>query len=165
MLSGTVSAGETGNNRPVESYAWGNDEIWEMLESEPGLNHGQGNGKSDVTPLQDNEGNHMAHRPLWVIAATGLEHSPHPAPVPGIDHVVPIGGGGEFTAQWHVHLVLDKPGGDLTNVAKEGGELLTSADAIRSASASGDIFIVPLFDPVTGEPNVFTCPIRPHMHK
>lgn len=170
LLSGKAVAGES-NPGNDHSYTWANDTLYEMLESEPGH---YGNGLAG--PGQDSEGNHNAHRPLWVIesmAGTGVpgsEHSPHPAPITGIDHVVPVGPGGVFTAQWHVHLVLDEPFdpslgfGNLANLTNTDGDgnFLTSADAIQSGS---DIFVVPLFHPDTGEPDVFTCPVRPHQHE
>ncbi|QIO24507.1 hypothetical protein [Haloarcula sp. JP-L23] len=143
------------NQRRQDSFTWANDTLYEMLEAEPHSN-------------QDNEGNEPAHRPLWLIdtlageSVDGAEHSPHPAPLPvPIDHVVPLGPQGVFTAQWHVHLVVDplfdpstqNPFNHLTN--KVGDTFLTSADAINAAETAGDISVIPTAI-------VFTCPVRPH---
>lgn len=162
---GTASGhGEPTNNRRQDSFTWGEGELYEMLESEP------------HPPTNDSEGNHHAHRPLWLIASMagtgvdGAEHSPHPNPMGlPVDHVVPVPGegGGTFSAQWHVHLVTDEPFdfenpfSNLANVTRTDadGAYLTSAEAITSANG---IFVTPLFDPETGEPDVFTCPVRPH---
>jgi hypothetical protein len=159
---GTASAGDWSDERRQDSFTWGRNELWEMLESEP------------HPPDKDSEGNEPAHRPLWVIdsmAGTGVpgsEHSPHPAPIPGIDHVVPLDGP-EFTAQWHVKAVVD-PGQpfldtdgdgepDLPNFVNQAdGTFLTSADRIRTAEDDGDIQVI-------DSPTVFTCPVRPHIHK
>lgn len=156
---GAASAGNTGDNRKQESFTWADGDLYEMLESEPPAVNDLEGGEIDE------EGAHESHRPLWVIEKTGREHSPHPNPddLP-IDHVVPIGGGGEFTAQWHVTLVVDPDTGSLTNQDGDGNFLL-SANAIRSAETQRDIVTVPLSDPETGEPAVFTCPVRPHQHK
>lgn len=179
-LIGSVAGHDANGNRKNESFTWGNNEVWEMLESEPGFDHGKSDGESDVTGTHDSEGNEESHRPLWVIDAldgTGLpgsEHSPHPAPVPGIDHVVPLGGGGEFTAQWHVHLVVDpaQPFMCVENCDAENdedktfapnfvnrgdGDYLTSAARVRDAEAAGDIAVIET-------EVVFTCPVRPHGH-
>lgn len=166
-IVGSASAGGSkhGNqtdDHDLTSYAWGDGELWEMLEAEPPAVNELEAGRVDE------EGAHESHRPLWVIATVedpaveGSEHGPHPNPdgLP-IDHVVPLGGGGEFTAQWHVTLVLNLNTGGFENQDGDGNYLL-SADTIRSAN---NIATVPLFDPDTGEPAVFTCPIRPHQHK
>lgn len=161
-VAGTASAGDVGDERRQDSFAWGRGELFEMLEAEP------------HPPTNDREGNHASHRPLWVIqsmAGTGVagsDHSPHPAPVPGIDHVVPLDGP-SFTAQWHVHLVTDgpfDPSAPLSNVTRTDGDgnYLISADVITSAADAGEITVTPLVNPATGEPDVFTCPIRPHIH-
>lgn len=161
-LVGTVDAGSVGDERRQDTFAWGRGVLYEMLESEP------------HPPTSDDEGDEESHRPLWIIdsmAGTGVagsEHSPHPAPVPGIDHVVPLDGP-SFTAQWHVHVVTDGPfdPNDLSNVTNTdgNGNYLTSAAAINAAAANGDITVTPLVHPETGEPDVFTCPIRPHNHR
>ncbi len=122
-----------------------------MLESEP---HGGG----------DDEGNEAAHRPIWLIkpmtgtGVDGSEHSPHPAPLPfGIDHVVPLEGP-SFTAQWHVHFVVEK-GRDVAphNLVRtdQNGDYLISASRIQNAT-NVDIIETDV---------VFTCPVRPHNHK
>lgn len=156
-LVGTASAGETaaGNHH---SYTWAHDTLYDMLESEP-----PGGG--------DSEGAEPAHRPIWIIksmAGTGVpgsEHSPHPAPIPGIDHVIDLDPGKRFySAQWHVHFVTDEPF-DFTNFASNvtnlinsyDGEYLTSADAIRTAAQDPNVYVTEL-------PEVFTCPVRPHNH-
>ncbi len=94
---------------------------------------------------------------------SGSEHSPHPNPdgLP-IDHVVPLV---DFSAQWHVTLVSssDTDPFALTNTDGDGN-YLTSADAIRTAAATEEVYTYPLSNPATGEPVVFTCPIRPHRH-
>lgn len=158
--AGKASAGETAA-RNHHSYTWANDTLWDMLESEP------------TDPLQDDEGSEPAHRPIWVIktmAGTGepgSEHSPHPAPIPGIDHVIGLDAGTKrfFSAQWHVHAVtegepfdLSDIPGSLANLTRTDGDgnYLTSADAIRAASEP-DVFVTPI-------PDVFTCPVRPHNH-
>lgn len=128
----------------------------------------------------DDEGDEEAHRDLWLIAATGSgtpgegpNHSPHPNP-PGlpIDHVVPLPKGFDpdgqgFTAQWHVHMVLDgdNPFIDHDNdpdtdpvpnfVNKDQSDNpLTSASRIRNATNIQ----------ISSTPIVFTCPVRPHNH-
>lgn len=164
-LVGATSAGDTGDNRRQESFTWADDDLFELLDSEPPAVNEHEEGQID------DEGAHQSHRDFWVIdtmkgtGVPGSEHSPHPNPAGlPIDHVVPIGGHGEFTAQWHVTLVLDSETGELTNQDDDGNFLL-SADAIRTADVDGDIVTIPLFDPETGEPAVFTCPVRPHRHK
>lgn len=151
VLSGSAAAGESGDERRQDSFSWGQNELWEMPVPEPPGNN-------------DSEGNEAAHRPLWLIkpmsgtGVAGSEHSPHPAPLPfGIDHVVPLDGP-SFTAQWHVHFVVEKG----TGVAPENlvrtdhnGEFLTSASRIQNAT---NVDIIETEE-------VFTCPIRPHNHK
>lgn len=152
-FAGASSAGDTGDERRQDSFTWAQGDLYEMLESEPP-------GVRDLEPGKiDDEGAHESHRPLWVIAATGKEHSPHPNPdgLP-IDHVVPLV---DFSAQWHVTLVIDPSTDELTNSV--GDDLLLSADAITTAAENGDVVTAPLFTP-EGEPAVFTCPIRPHRH-
>lgn len=147
ILAGAASGGDTGDERRQDSFTWGREDLWEMLASEgPG----------------DDEGDEASHRPIWLIkpmtgtGVPGSDHSPHPAPLPfDIDHVVPIDGQ-EFTAQWHVHFVVEEGGsvpGDLTRT-DQNGDYLISADRIRNAT---NIDIIP-----TDE--VFTCPVRPHTH-
>lgn len=158
-FAGSASAGGTGDERRQESFAWAQNDLYEMLESEP------------HPPNRDNEGNEEAHRPLWVIASmagtgvAGSEHSPHPNPegLP-IDHVVPLV---DFSAQWHVHLVVDKErpfvdrDGDgeaeTPNLVRtdQNGDFLTSASRIQGAT---NVAIIET-------DVVFTCPIRPHNHK
>ncbi|AFK20027.1 hypothetical protein HFX_2340 [Haloferax mediterranei ATCC 33500] len=149
-LVGTATAGDTGNNRRQDTFAWGQNTLFEMLESEP------------HPGSKDNEGNEAAHRPLWLIkpmtdtGVDGSEHSPHPAPLPfDIDHVVPLDGP-SFTAQWHVHFVVEeggKPPEDLVRT-DQNGDYLTSASRIQNAT---NVDIIPT-------DVVFTCPIRPHKH-
>lgn len=159
VFAGSASAGNTGDERRQDSFTWAQGDLYEMLEAEP------------HPPNRDSEGNEEAHRPLWVIASmagtgeAGSEHSPHPNPegLP-IDHVVPLV---DFSAQWHVHLVVDKEemfidtDGDgeaeTPNLVREdhNGNFLTSASRIQNATnvAFVDTDVV------------FTCPIRPHKHK
>lgn len=153
VLTGTASAGDTGDNRRQDSFAWAQNDLYEMLESEP------------HPPNKDSEGDEEAHRPLWLIKATGKQHSPHPNPENlFIDHVVPLV---DFSAQWHVHLVLDaeKPFIDHDNDPDtdkvpnfvnqvDSGPLLTSANRINNADVH-----------IQETDIVFTCPIRPHNHK
>lgn len=162
-ITGLASAHDP-ENRRHDSFTWAQGDIYEMLDAEP----------PDVRDLEpgtvDHEGEHESHRPIWLIASMegtgvdGSEHSPHPNP-PGlpIDHVVPIGGGGEFTAQWHITTVSSDPTNPFafTNVDDEG-TYLTSADAIKDADG---VHTFPLIDPGTGEPAVFTCPVRPHLEE
>lgn len=147
---GTVTAEDTGDERRQASFTWGQNTLWEMLESEP-------------PDQSDTEGDEAAHRPIWLIKPTvgtgvdGSEHSPHEAPLPfDIDHVVPIMGT-EFTAQWHVHFVVERGGGVPDDLARtdHNGDYLTSASRIQNAT---NVDIIE-----TDE--VFTCPVRPHTHK
>lgn len=143
-LVGTARAGDTGDERRQDSFAWAQNDLYEMLDTES---------------ENDDEGDEEAHRTLWLIASMagtgvdGAEHSPHPNPPDRpIDHVVPLEGP-SFTAQWHVHEVRDSESGEL--VRKADGKYLTSASRIQNATS---VDIVPT-------PIVFTCPIRPHKHK
>lgn len=146
-LTGTATAADPPKRGQHHSYAWANGVEWDMLEAEP-------------PDGGDGEGNDAAHRPLWIIAETGLCNSPHPAPEPGIDHVIPLGPGGIYTAQWHVHRVTD---GSRTLVnaadgtATTGGDCddyLLSADDIEAADGNGKVEVVET-------DIVFTCPARP----
>lgn len=155
VLTGRASAGDWNDERRQDSFTWAQNELYEMLDSEP-EDHGQ-----------DDEGDEEAHRPLWVIdsmADTGVEgsdHSPHFAGM--VDHVVPLV---DFSAQWHVHGVVDsdqpfvdtdgdgKP--DFPNFVNQddSGTYLTSATRVRNASGVK----------ILETPTVFTCPVRPHNH-
>lgn len=188
-IAGGAYAGESRHGNQTEdhdrtSYTWANETLYEMLESEPPAIE-----NLEAPPgAIDNEGNHDSHRPLWVVGSMadfsgaddldGTFHSPHPNPAGfDIDHVVPVGGGGEFTAQWHVTLVVrpssvDSDGNlipdkvDFNNLPHGDGQgnVLISADIIRAAVDRGDRYAFPLFSP-DGEPAVFTCPVRPHQHE
>lgn len=146
VLSGSASAGDSGDNRRPDSFAWARNDLYEMLDSEP------------HPPTKDSEGDEEAHRPLWIISSMagtpvpGSEHSPHPNPenLP-VDHVVPLV---DFSAQWHVHMVVNPDTGAFANQDQDGN-YLTSATRIRNAT---NVTIVPT-------DVVFTCPIRPHQHK
>jgi len=150
VLTGRASAGNTGDERRQDSFTWGQNTLWEMPVGEPENNN-------------DSEGNEAAHRPIWLIKPMtgtnedGSEHSAHPAPLPfPIDHVVPLEGP-EFTAQWHVHFVVEEGGKVPDDLARtdQNGDYLTSASRIQNAT---NVDIIP-----TDE--VFTCPVRPHNHK
>lgn len=165
-LSGGASAHEP-ENRRHDTYTWANNEVWEMLEAEPGLR-----GATDVEFDQDSEGDHQGQRPIWIIAAHPTDpHSPHPNPSGApVDHVVDLEPGKQFfSAQWHIHLILD---GDnpfvcvekcetedpvmVPNFANEGSSgLLTSADRIRTAVSNREVTEIPV-------DAAFTCPVRPH---
>lgn len=184
-LTGTASAhGDGGNGRPWGTFTWGDDVLYEMADTDlPALFDGD-------PPTVESDGNHNAHAPLWLVGSmddfsgtiAGDEHSPHPNPLGArVDHVVPLGR--DFSAQWHVHLVIrpselddlksaadaaanDNFGPLLTflNNLPHGdgqGKVMTSAATIRAAAARGDRLVIPLFDE-EGNPDVFTCPIRPH---
>lgn len=159
VLSESVLAGDTGNNRRQDTFTWAAGRLYEMFDTD--LNSDE----------DESDGDENAHRPLWVIDAmtgTGVEgadHSPHPAPLPGVDHVVPLV---NFSAQWHVHIVTDGPpefneDGLPTNFTRTDrhGNYLISADAVRSAASDPDDSVT--VTPIPGE--VFTCPVRPHQHK
>ena len=163
-----VASGHEPENRRHDTYTWADNEVWEMLEAEPGLR-----GATDISPTQDSEGDHQGQRPIWIIKAHPNDpHSPHPNPgdLP-VDHVIDLSPGKRFySAQWHVHLILD---GDNPFVCvancntsdpvlapnfenRDGnGTLLTSADRIRTAVENGDITEFPT-------DGAFTCPVRPH---
>lgn len=104
-LSAAVTGGDTGDNRRQQSFVWANDNVWEMLESEPLIEQ---DGEL-VNP--DAEGDSSAHRPLYAVAPQDGEHSPHAAP-PGppfpLDHVIALDPGTKkfFSAQWHTHAVI-----------------------------------------------------------
>lgn len=145
VLSGSASADDSGDERRQDSFAWAQNTLYDMLESEP------------HPPDEDDEGDEEAHRPLWVIATMagtgvdGAEHSPHPNPQNApIDHVVPVV---DFSAQWHVHLVWEEGTTNFTRI-DQNGDYLTSASRIRNAT---NVDIIPT-------DVVFTCPIRPHSH-
>lgn len=151
--AGPVSAGDTGDDRRQDSFTWADDELWEMLESEP------------HPPDKDEEGDEEAHRPIWVVAPQDAAgHSPHvvipEGPLRGTpaDHVIGLDVGTEkfFSAQWHVHAVFES-GGILASDGVDGADL-TSKDAITAAKDNGHVSIVET-------PSVFTCPVRPHTHK
>lgn len=155
-LVGTAGAhDDPKNNRRQDTFTWADGRLFEMFDTD--LN-------SDT---DESDGNEAAHRPLYVIDAmdgtgvAGAEHSPHPAPIPGIDHVVPLPPGPRFTAQWHVHVVTDGPpnGPSPTNFTRTDrhGNYLTSADTITSAASDPEDSVV-----VTEVPDTFTCPVRPH---
>jgi hypothetical protein len=137
---------------PAIEPVWGDDNIWELLDSEPRDRH------------RDSEGDEMAHEPLYLIAPVmdstvdGSNHSPQqPAGVHfpvAHDHVVPVPGEADdqFSAQWHVKLVTGGEGmTDLVN-QDQGGNYLTKASRIESAT---NVTIIET-------PEVFTCPVRPH---
>lgn len=150
-LAGTVSAGDTGDNRRQDSFTWANDTLWEMLESDP------------HPPDKDSEGDEEAHRPLWLVAPQDTAgHSPHvivpEGPLQGTpaDHVIGLDPGKKFySAQWHVHVVFESPGILATTGA--AGADLTSEAAISAAADAGLVSVVET-------PTVFTCPVRPHTH-
>lgn len=185
-LSGTAIAhDDDGNGRPWGTFTWADDILWEMADTDL-------QALFENPPTIESNGNPNAHAPLWLVGSMddyskadmvdGTEHSPHPNPLGArVDHVVPLGK--DFNVQWHVHLVI-RPNqmndleaaleaaanGDFgavvsfLNTLPHGdgkGEILTSAATIEDAVARGDRIEVPLFTP-SGEPDVFTCPIRPH---
>lgn len=144
VMTGSASAGDWNDERRQDTFTWGQNSLHEMLASEgPG----------------DNEGDEASHRPLWIIksmAGTGEPGSDHSAHIHGVDHVVPLDGP-SFTAQWHVHAVIEK--GSTPHPSKlvrtdQNGDYLTSATRIRNAT---NVDIID-FD------FVFTCPVRPHTH-
>lgn len=187
LVTGTATAhGDGGSGRPWGSFTWADDVLWEMADTDlPALFEGD-------PPTIESNGNSNAHAPLWLVGSMddysgadsldGTEHSPHPNPLGArVDHVVPLGR--DFNAQWHVHLVI-RPGqieelGAALEAAAEGdfgavlsflntlphgdgqGNVLTSAETIEAAVEREDRIEFPLFTP-SGEPDVFTCPIRPH---
>lgn len=159
VFGGTASASDTSDERRQDSFAWARNDLYEMLEAEP------------HPPNRDSEGNEAAHRPLWIIksmAGTGVDgsdHSPHPNPSGApIDHVVPLA---DFSAQWHVHLVVDmeEPFVDVDgdgepetpNLVRtdHDAQYLTSANRIQNADNVA----------ILETEVVFTCPIRPHNHR
>lgn len=155
-LTGTATA-EPQKRGQHHSYAWANGVEWDMLEPEP-----PGGG--------DSEGAEPAHRPLWVIAATELCNSPHPAPFPGIDHVIPLGPGGIYTAQWHVHVVAES-GTTLEEVFNDPSLLVNRKDGGTSTGGDPDDYLLSADAITAGDGvefevhaipnNVFTCPARP----
>jgi hypothetical protein len=187
LVPGTVSAhGDGGNGRPWGTFTWADDVLWEMADTDlPALFEGD-------PPTTESNGNPNAHAPLWLVGSMddyskkdtldGTAHSPHPNPLGvRVDHVVPLGR--DFSAQWHVHLVI-RPGEreefedaleaaandnfgallSFLNTLPHGDgqqNVLTSAETIEAAVERGDRIEIPLFTP-SGEPDVFTCPIRPH---
>lgn len=165
LLSGTAAAGDTGDERRQESFTWAHDVVYEMLESEPLI-------EEDGEILNpDAEGDESSHRPIWVVGAQDDPHSPHVGPpiLPfGVDHVIGLDPGKKFfSAQWHVHAVIPASETFPAVPAATGvdGEPLTSKAAIERAVTEELVTVVPLVNPETGEPDVFTCPVRPHQHK
>lgn len=147
-LTGTASAhpvGQNGDGNTPVFPTWGDGEIWEMLDAEP----------EDRT--QDSEGSDPAHSPLYVIgslAETGIDGSDHSPQFGTVDQVVPVPGGAaatQYSAQWHVHSVIDDATGGLATTDHKGA-YLTSASRIQNAE---NVSIV-------GSEMVFTCPVRPH---
>lgn len=161
-FSSAATAHETDDNRRQDSFTWAHDVVYEMLEAEALIEE-----DGELTN-PDAEGNESSHRPIWVVGAQNDPHSPHVGPpiLPyGVDHVIGLEPGKKFySAQWHVHVVL--PAGEsfpaMPAATGVNGEPLTSKAAIERAEAAGLVTIVPLVNPVTGEPDVFTCPVRPH---
>lgn len=165
LLSGAAAAGDTGDERRQDSFTWALDAVYEMLEAEALIKEDE----ELVNP--DAEGDESSHRPIWVVGAQDNPHSPHVGPpiLPfGVDHVIGLEPGKKFfSAQWHVHAVI--PAGDtfpaVPAATGKDGEPLTSKAAIKRAVDEGLVQVIPLVDPATGEPDVFTCPVRPHQHK
>lgn len=154
VLTGSARAGDWNDERRQDTFTWAQNDVYEMLASEP-------------ENQNDSEGDDESHRPLWLIASMegtgvpGSEHSPH---FHRVDHVVPLV---DFSAQWHVHAVVDGDKNfidhdDDPNTRKipnlvnqdDSGTYLTSADRVNSATGV-DILD---FD------FTFTCPVRPHNH-
>lgn len=164
-FAGTAAAGDTGDERRQDSFTWAHDVVYEMLEAEALIEQ---DGEL-INP--DAEGNESSHRPIWVVGAQDNSHSPHVGPpvLPfGVDHVIDLEPGKQFySAQWHVHAVL--PVGETFPAEPAatgvGGEPLRSKAAIKRAVEAGMVYELPLVNPETGEPDVFTCPVRPHKHK
>lgn len=165
LLSGTVAAGDTGDERRQDSFTWAHDVVYEMLEAEALIEEDE----ELVNP--DAEGDESSHRPIWVVGAQDDPHSPHVGPpiLPfGADHVIELEPGKKFfSAQWHVHAVI--PAGEsfptVPAATGKNGEPLTSKAAIKRAVDAGLVQVIPIVNPETGEPDVFTCPVRPHQHK
>lgn len=150
VVGGTVLTGSASGHEVKPAAiepVWGDDEIWELLDSEPTDRH------------RDSEGNEMAHEPLYIIAPIpGGSHSPQQPgglhfPV-AHDHVLPIPGevDDQFSAQWHVKVVTG--GAGLTDLVHQdhAGTPLTKASRIETAT---NVTIIET-------PEVFTCPARPH---
>lgn len=156
IAGGLTLAGQTAAQEPRKvghhsELVWGSDGAeWELLDSN--------------APTPSGE---PAHRPLYVIEPIpdGPEGG-HPGPQspagahgPAHDHVIdtPGSGGGKFSAEWHVHFVIDPSSGSLTNV-DNGGNFLKTVDAIQAAADAEEVALV-------DTEFVFTCPVRPHNHK
>lgn len=147
LLSGTASADDFDHPEPIPgSFTWGSDgtDDWELL--------------STAAPQGTDE---ASHRPLYLIAPSGGEHSPHIGGL--LDHVVdtPSNGGGTYSANWHVHVVLDVNEDPIPNQPPElpGGPAVfqnPTVSTVESAVANDDdLYEVDLdFQ--------FICPVRPH---
>lgn len=144
VLTGSARAGDWNDERRQDSFTWAQNDLYEMLASEPDNQN-------------DSEGDDESHRPLWLIASMdgtgvdGSEHSPH---FHGVDHVVPLV---DFSAQWHVHAVIKEgTSPHPSNLVRtdQNGDFLTSASRIQDAT---NVDIIDL-------DFTFTCPVRPHNH-
>lgn len=155
MLSGTASAHDDGFGYPGDQPdvadmppvfpTWGSDgtDHWEMLD-----------------PAQPQNTNHKSHRPFYHIAPSGGDHSPH---FFGFDNVVdtPGVGGGNYSAIWHVDVVLDM------NAEPAPGQ----PDAIPGGPASFENPTISKVEAaIENDDNIFkidfgfefVCPVRPH---
>lgn len=183
-MTGTASADGKPLPRPAPDGrliygTWGDDEVWEIFDSEPDVHFPEDPGFEDPR-LVDAEGDDNAHEPLYLMKGLPTsedEHSPHiplppSAPFDGVDHVVPVPGGTDkrYSAQWHPKAVVDPDnpwlvepdppdGPGFPNIVNQDadGDYLTSSTKIETAIANGEVGLV-----VAPEEAVFTCPVRPH---
>lgn len=160
VLTGTASAddfeypGEQPRvaDLPPVFPTWGSDgtDHWEMLD-----------------PAAPQNTDHESHRPLYHIAPSGGDHSPH---FFVLDNVVdtPAVGGGDYSAVWDVSFVVDDPASFWEAIEKENIQLLlatlvsfpepTVSKVEAAIENDSDVHEIDI-------PFQFVCPVRPHHHE
>lgn len=161
VFAGAAAAHDTDNNRRQDTFTWAHDTVYEMLATEPIVE----DPETGELLNPDSEGTHEGMEPIYIVAPQDDVHSPHEN-FSGFkfDHVIDLEPGTQFySAQWHIHYVLNYPPANKFDLAKTGvsGAPLTSEDAVLTAAEEGEVLVVGAFTE-SGEPGAFTCPVRPH---
>lgn len=150
--------------------AWGDDHLWEFKSPKQ-----WGDDLLDPTNpagklVFGSPSNENSHSPFYIIGPdAGDDGTQSEAFIGPHDHVfaVPKGDARSFNANWHTHVVLPAPDGDvassgtllggLAHAADTDGngtlEQLTNVQAVLDAEQEGNVIVV-------STPEVFVCPVR-----
>lgn len=148
--------------------AWGDGHLWEFKSPKQW-------GDDLLDPTNPNgqlvfgsPANERAHSPFYIIGPDAGDDGVQSSAFLGDhDHVFPVpkGDAVTFNANWHIHVVLPAPGGDvatsgplgLAHAADTDGdgtlEQLTSYQRVLDAEDEGNVLLV-------STPEVFVCPVR-----